>query len=169
MKIQSLLNNMLKFWFVLIAFFLLPVYCTDTWGASYVAAVGSDGTNRYLKIARISNIGSVPSVEQIEFNISTDFLTNVYDVAFLNTPGCCVLRLAVLGDCTHLTLNEFSLCNGDTHRIEGTIIIYDIVPSGALEIKKLKKVSYSEWFDTTWGTGEGSYIHNEMHRIAGLA
>ena len=145
--------------------FAIPALVVATWfgisafalgGSGYVAAVGNDGANCYVKIALINDLGGTPSAAQTEIDVSGDF-TTVNDVAWLSAAPGQPRRLAVLGNCNDFVAQEWEpygpgsgWWEGDTHHLTGDIKIYDVGQS--LAVSELGLVSLNHTFDTAWGT-----------------
>lgn len=141
----------------------------------YVGAVSYDSTHRYLEIARISGVGTTPSVTQNQWDISSQF-SSVQDVAFLtNNNGS--RRIAVLGNCVDYVAGEYYQdyrYRGYTHHLRGKVGIYDVSTSGALTAVTNTNIQFEQDF-IPWSTastvsyGDRGGQHGETWRITGLS
>ena len=156
---------------IIIVLASLLVLNTVSWaGSSYIAAVGHDDPNCYLKVAQIKNIATDPNVSQVEINISDEF-DWVDDVTFLHSPGDGDPLIAVLGNCSVYVPWEESPWWGNDHIIQGKIVVYQVDTNDPLAVDYVASVTYLETFETTWSTVNDGTISpqpRQSYQIAAL-
>jgi hypothetical protein len=170
--------NTLRFSLVSIFFmFIYPAQAETVGGKEcYIGAVATDSTHRYLQIARISGVGSVPSVVQNQWDLSSQF-SSVLDAAFLTNSTGGDRRIAVLGNCLDYVAGEYFdwyRWRGYTHHLRGKVIIYNVSTSGLLTAVTDRTIEFEQDFipwptaSTVAYTDRGGQ-NGETWRITGLS
>ncbi len=142
---------------------------------AYVAATGI-GTNaaRYLKVARLTDVGGTPSLSQVQLDISGEF-TSVNDVAFLRS-GSADRLVAVLGNCVDFVPADYYdwyRWHSTTHKLRGKVVVYVVAGTGDLAVTGIRHANSFENIVTT-SQATVSYQdrgaqHGETWRLSGLA